>query len=357
MDGTEMKTDTAGDGFSLLRPLDTKVILAFIALIIVSVVAYCCLVIGGEFTLYTASPALAIPFLAAGIYSLVIGRRIIPGAIAVIVLALTYFLIPDGIFFVLYVLLGAEGVAVMAEILQRRMFYPVLRRIESIHSGKTGFTDRVIGFLFCIPQGMDTRDITIDRDYLRSKIPVRSIVSPIAVAMLLCLFLWMYVFTESTISVGTEGLPIAVFTLIMYVSLLVVPLTIYERVNARIGPGHSEFRLYDGFLTCAKKATVPTVAALIVVIFPELVSADNILFALMTIAMTAVMVGASALLHFLLLEPALISDICGRWNEFHPIGIYSGYSSERPSMDDDVPGTPKRNLSESFSADVRVRNR
>ena len=353
-----MKFGHSDGDLSLLRPLDTKVSLAFMVLIVASVIVYIYLVIDGSFTLYTASPVLTVPFMAAGIYSYVINRRIIPGVIAIALLALTYFLIPDGVFFVLYLILGAEGVAVLAEILQRRMFFPIMRRIELIDSGKRGLTDRVVAFLFCIPPGMDMRDIRIDRDYSRSSIPVKSILSSMAVSMLLCLFLWMYVFMDTSVSVETEGLPIATFTIIMYMTLLVMPWTIYDRVNARVGEGHREFRLYDGFISGAKKASVPAVIALIIIMFAEWAGIENVFFALMTTVMMLLMVGASSLLHFSVSELPLINDIYDRWSKFHPIGVYSGYSPYgKSSMKDDVPGTPRRNPSESFSTDIRIRNR
>ncbi len=353
-----MKFGPSDDGLSLLRPLDIKVSLAFMVLLLASAIVYIYLVIDGSFTLYTASPVLTVPFLAAGIYSYVINRRIIPGVISIAVLALTYFLIPEGIFFVLYLLLGSEGVAVMAEILQRRMFYPIMRKMELIDSGKRNLTDRAVAFLFCIPPGMDMRDIRIDRDYSRSRIPVKSIVSSMAVSMLLCLFLWMYVFMDTSVSVETEGLPIVTFTIIMYMTMLVVPWTIYDRVNARVGEGHREFRLYDGFLMSAKKTAVPTIIALIIIISAEWAGVENVFFALMTTAMMLLMVGASSLLHFSVSELPLVNDIYDRWAKFHPTGVYSGYSPyAKSSMKDDVPGTPRRNPSESFSTDVRIRNR
>ena len=358
MDGEEMKIGSAENGISLLRPLDSKVALVFLLLLAASIAVYCYLVIDGSFTLYTASPVLSVPFLAAGIYSYVINRRFILGIIAIAVVAITYFVIPEGVFFVLYLLVGAQGVSIIAELLQRRLFYPVLRRVELIDSGKRGLLDKVIAFLFCIPKGMDTRDIDIDRGYSRTKVPVRSMVSSMAVMMLVCLFMWMYVFMDTSISVETEGVPIVTFTIIMYLAPFIISWAIYDRVNARIGSGHREFRLYDGFLDGAKKMAVPTIIALAIIVLAEWAGMENIFFALMTVAMVVLMVGASSLMHFSVIELPLVSDIYDKWSSFHPTGVYSGYSQYgKSSMKDDVPGTPRRDPSDSFSTDIRTQRR
>ena len=346
------------DGMSLMRPLDSKIAIVFLILLAVSIGLYVFLIIDGSFTVFTASPALSIPFLAAGVASYILNRNFIMGVVALAAALISFFLFPDFLFFVLYLLVCTQGVAMMADIFQRKYFYPVLKRVERIDSGKRGIIDRTVAFLFCIPSGLDTRDIMIDTDYSRSKIPMRSIVSSMSVVMLICLFIWMYVFMNPDLSVETEGVPIFTFTIIMYLSLLVIPWTVFDTVNARVGTGHKEFRLYKGFMDNARKAAVPAVIALVIIILAQWTGIENVYFAAMTVAMVAVAVGISSVMHFSVSELPLVSDIAERWEKFHPIGVYSGYSPYgKPSMDDDVPGTPRRNPSDCFSTDIRIRGR
>ena len=69
------------------------------------------------------------------------------------------------VLFILFLLVGSEGVAQMVEIIQRQTFYSILRSVERVNvKDKMTILDKVIVFFFNVPVDLDTRNLVIDRN-------------------------------------------------------------------------------------------------------------------------------------------------------------------------------------------------
>jgi len=68
-------------------------------------------------------------------------------------------------------------------------------------------------------------------------------------------------------------------------------------------------------------------------------------------AMVAVSIVASSVMYFIRNESAVLKDITSKWKDFRPVEVYSGYGApgETSSMDDGIPGTPRRDPRSCFS--------
>jgi hypothetical protein len=69
--------------------------------------------------------------------------------------------------------------------------------------------------------------------------------------------------------------------------------------------------------------------------------------------MIAVIVGLTSVLYYTGNESGVVKDVKEKWSDFHPTKMYAGYeeSGQAPSLDEDVPGTPKRPLKPCLKKD------
>lgn len=344
--------------FSLLRGPDKLTIGLFISLFAASVVAFFFLVTQYDFTVYTALPVMATPFFLIGVIFYIINRRYIAGLFIIALSVIGYFLAPVSVLFIVYLLVCSEGVVVMVEMMQRMTFYSIMDIISNVNTKKhLSIKDRVVVFFFNIPVDLDTRSLTIDSNISRTKLPWRDMMYTIMLALTFCMFLWIYVFLNPTFSLGTSGVPIYTFTIILYLCAMVMPWTIFSTVNARISTDYRDFKLYTGLLETFKRMFLPIFAAILFLIIALSSGPDNYFYIGMSLAMIVVMIVFTSIMYFTSNEVSLVNDIMDRWSDFHPVDLYSGFESEheRTTLDDDVPGTPRRNPKDCFVPDIRTR--
>jgi len=344
----------------LLRKPDKMVGLLFLGLLLASMIAYVFLAATEEFTVYTALPVMALPFFVVGVIFYVVNRRFIAAAVIVVLSIIAYLIMPDSVLFILYLLVCAEGVATIVEVFQRLVFYEILSRVERVNvKEKMDIVDNLIVFFFNIPVDLDTRNIKIEANISRNKLPVADMVSCMIISVLFCMFLWIYVVLNPAVSLQTEGVPIYTFTIILYISALVMPWTIFSTVNVRIETDYRSFKLYDGFMETFKRMFLPAFAALVFLFIALYNGLDNLYYIVMSLVMIIVMTIFTSAMYFTSNELSMVNDILDKWNVFHPTEIYSGYDSVRrkTSLSDDIPGTPRRNPSECFALELRTRGR
>lgn len=345
---------------SLLRKNDKTIGILFLVLLAASFVAFLLLALTDEFTIYTSLPVMAVPFFVIGAIFYIVNRRFIALGVIAVLSLIAYLIMPDSVLFILYLLVCAEGVAMVVEVFQRLIFYEILSRIEQINvKEKTDIVDKLIMFFFNIPVDLDTRNLKIEADLSRNKLPIEDMVSCMIISLLFCMFLWIYLFLNPMFSFETEGVPIYTFTIILYISALVMPWTVFSTVNARIETDYRSFKLYDGFMSTFKRMFLPAFAAVLFLIFALYTGPENLYYILMSMAMIIVMTIFTSAMYFTSNELSMVNDILDKWGEFHPTEIYSGFDSVRrkSSLKDDIPGTPRRNPSECFSVDLKSRAR
>ena len=99
---------------------------------------------------------------------------------------------------------------------------------------------------------------------------------------------------------------------------------------------------------------LPIFAALIFLIIAVSSGPDNFYYVAMSLVMIVVMITFTSIMYYTSNEVVVVNDIVDKWGVFHPSSIYSGYSEagKKSTLDDGVPGTPRRDPSECFIPDI-----
>ena len=340
---------------NLLSKRDKITLLLFICLFAGSLVALWYLIAYQDLTIYSALPTMAIPFFIIGVIFYIIRRRFI-AVIAVAAISLVaYLLLPVSVLFIVYLLVCTEGVAQMVEIIQRGTFYSIMASIERVNvKDALSLKDKFIVFLFNIPVDIDTRNLKIDKNIIVDKIPWKDMLFSMMLALLFCMFLWIYLFLNPSFDIGLQGVPIYTFTIVLYLSMVVMPWSIFSTLNARIDTEYRAFKIYSGFLGTFARMFLPIFAALIFLIIAVSSGPDNFYYVAMSLVMIIVMITFTSIMYYTSNEVVVVNDIVDKWGVFHPSSIYSGYSEagKKSTLDDGVPGTPRRDPSECFIPDI-----
>ncbi len=350
---------TQVERFDLIRKADKRTEILFVGLFLLSIAAYVIMIEMYDFTVYTGLPIMSTPFFIIGLIFYVVNRRYMAVIFILALTVVTLFLLPAAVLFIIYLLVCTEGVAQMVEVIQRRTFYGIIQAVERVNiKSKITLKDRIIVFFFNIPVDLDTRNLKIDTNISRNKLPWRDMLDSIALALLFCMFLWIYVFLNPSFSLGTTGVPIYTFTIILYMSMLVMPWTIFNTLNVRIGTDYRDFKLYKGFLETFKRMFLPIFAALLFLAAAVYSGPDNLYYIGMSLVMIVVMIVFTSVMYYTSNEMVLVNDILDRWPSFHPAAIYSRFDEKETELSTaDLPGTPRRDPKECFSLDVKARSR
>ena len=344
---------------SLLRKKDKLTLLVFAALFIASIAAYIVLTVVYGYTAYTGLPVMAVPFMVIGVANHILNRNYIVLMAILAISLISYFLFPSVILFVIYLLICSEGLACMVEVIQRALFYRIVGAIEYMNvKEQLDIGERLVKVLFNVPDNIDTRRITMDLNIVRSKFPWRDLLNSFMMVLLFSMFLWIYVFINPDITVETEGVPIYTFTIVLYISMLVMPWSVFNTVKARIASDYRDFSLYQGLVGTAVRMFIPLFLVLLFLFVLTFTGVGELEFVAMSLAFILLMLLSTSLMYFMWNEIELVNDITDNWSRFRPVELYSRYLSEDPysSDDRDVPGTPRRDPADCFKMDVRNRN-
>ncbi len=336
---------------SLLRRSDRLTVLSFCILFVASLVAFWYIQVYHGFTTYTALPVMAIPFFIIGLAFYFISKRYLAAVFILALSVVAFFILPTSVLFIVYLLVCTEGVAQLVEIIQRAIFYDILDSIEHVNiKQRLTLKDKAVVFLFNVPVDLDTRNLVIDRSITRNKLPWKDMFNSMMLALLFCMFLWIYLFLNPNFALGTEGVPIYTFTIVLYLSLIVMPWSIFSTFNARIDTEYRDFKLYSGILGTFKRMFLPVFAALIFLIIAVSEGPDNLYYVGMSLIMIVVIISFTSVMYYTTNEISVVGDILDKWNEFQPSELYSGYTEvgRKSSLDDGVPGTPRRDPSDCF---------
>ncbi len=345
---------------SLLRKRDKLTMLMFFALLAASVVTFFVLVEYYGFTLYTGLPAIAIPFFAIGVVNHILNRNYLMLVLIVAASLISYFLLPSTILFVIYLLVCSEGLASVVEVIQRAMFYRIMRAIEFMNvKERLNIWERLIRFFFNIPRNLDTRRLTMDLNITRSKFPWTDVFISFMMVLLFSMFLWMYVFINPDITVETEGVPIYTFTIVLYICLLVMPWSIFNTLRVRIASDYRDFSVYQGLVGTMVRMFIPLFIVLLFLFVLTFTGIQELKYVAMSLGLIAAMLLSTYAMFFTWSEINLVNDITDQWDRFRPIELYSRFMSDDsfPTGNEDVPGTPRRDPNDCFKPEVRIRGR
>jgi len=370
MDGKEMK-EIAPNGKSaskliseiserykinLLSRADKLTAVLFSILFIASVVFYLYLIQTQDISVYEALPVMAIPFFVIGAIFYILKRRYYAMIVIVILSVIAYLIMPDSVLYVVYLLVCAEGVVQMVDIIQRLTFYVVMSSIEHVNiKEKISIKDRAIIFLFNIPVDIDTRNLKIDKNIIMDKLPWKDMFYSMLLALMFCMFLWIYLFLNPSFSLETSGVPIYTFTIVLYLAMLVMPWSVFNTLNARVETEYRDFKIYTGFLETFKKMFLPVFAAIVFLISTVASGPDNLYYVAMSLGMIVVMIIFTSVMYYTSNEVDVVNDIIEKWEIFHPSSLYAVYAEggRVSSLDDGVPGTPRRDPLDCFIPDIK----
>ncbi len=300
-------------------------------------------------TAYESFNLMLLPLMVMGAYGYVNHGRWMLLGIASLLTILAAFLLPWGTVETILIVFGFEGAAVAADMVQRLVFFRIIRTIEFVNQKpKRKPLDLLALYVFNIPAGLDTRRIAMDSGIRRSGMPFGEIFKRLLLALFFCLFLWMFMFANEDYSTFTYGSVDAVFVAMGYIAIAVLSLTSFETLNVRVETDHGGFKIYDGLVGTMSRIVIPL--ALATVLLAIVLWRDS--FVLVSIGMSAVvMVGMVVLasnLYYGYLENQTVRDINEARKEFMPGMLCDSLGGEVPSIDDAPPGTPRRDQGSCF---------
>jgi len=344
--------DQLPEGIALARGFDKLIMIAFVVSFLLAL-AYVLFEVMRGSGIEDMMPLLAIPFFVCGVVFYIKAKYWILLVIAAAAVVLWFFSIPMTLIFLfLFLVIGVSGVVALVDAFQRSIFYRVLRRIEYINvKSKLSFKDKLTAFLFNIPEDLDTRNITMDYELSRTKIPWREVGNSISLGMMVGIFIWIYISMNPTfmnLSIETS-IPLLMFTLILYIPILVMPWSIFRSLNVRIETGYRDFKVYNGIRATLQRMAVPVVAALFFVLVA--INTSDIravaFYIFLSAAMIVVILTAASILYYWIFEAVIINDIVSKWKMFRPVPVFVGLeTAEKKESWEDLPGTPRRDKSD-----------
>ena len=207
-------------GLSVVRQFD-KIVLAVWLL---CMAGYCVAVallnertiMGHLITAQGLLACIALPFVAVGLLY-IIDRRNIASLIITVILAAATFALTRQLTYILvivYLFIGALGVACVVDAIQRLIFYKVVGHIRYANV-KEHLTpgDRMFSFLFNIPPDLDTRNIAINPKSVGTKFPWKDMGSTVVLSLIVGMFFWIYLSMNPTFFdvEYTANIPIFIF--------------------------------------------------------------------------------------------------------------------------------------------------
>jgi len=241
----------------------------------------------------------------------------------------------------------------IAEAIQRVLFYRVVHSIEYMNvKNKLSLWDRMVAFMFNVPDDLDTRNITMNYNVQRTSIPWKEMIQTIAMALMFGMCIWIYIsmnpafMGENTFT----SIPIFMFSLVLVIPLLVLPFTIFKSLDVRVETNYRAFHIHSGVMETLKRMALPVGAALIFVLLAINKSEPVQVITYIGASALAIIfvVGYTCILYYTTNERPLVNDIVTKWRIFRPVPIFVSLddSGSNKAMFDEVPGTPKRDKSD-----------
>ncbi|AGI48289.1 hypothetical protein TALC_01307 [Thermoplasmatales archaeon BRNA1] len=353
--------DSLPAGLSIVRPFDTWAIVLWLLALAACVAA---IVIYGIMEAFLSLPFAAVGF----IYTLY--RKNIVAIVLIAVFTIAVYLVTREITYILIILFiafGAGGVACVVDALQRFVFYKVLYSVRYVNvKEKPALRDRIIAFIFSIPPDLDTRNIQVDMNQVGKKFPWKDLWSTVALSMMIGMFFWIYVSlnpafvdisNESTYSITESSL--FVFTIMLYVPVVVMPFSIFRSMNARIGTNFRDFKIYNGVVSTIQRMAVPVFAALVFVFMAIGTSKDTgavVMFIGMSAAMIFAVILLTSLIYYYSMEATTVSDVSKKWKLFMPVPLLVSLRDD-DARAETYPGVPARDEGDLSAITVGIKRR
>ncbi|MDO5853379.1 MAG: hypothetical protein Q4Q62_04865 [Thermoplasmata archaeon] len=292
-----------------------------------------------------SSVMLAAPIVALGVCEMVLGRSWVRLAVSAAVCVVL--LVPGWMYgaAAAMLLFGAQGCAVVSDLMQRRWALSVLDSAESqcVRPEPTR-TDRVVSFVFDLPRDLDTRNMKIRGSIRRESIPWRQIAESMLPMLVLMLLVWVVI---ASIMGSRHTLPqvmVPVLVISLYAAAVTMPLGVFASMDARAETAGRTLRLSEGMARTTLRMAVPAAVAVVIVILVAQTGTAEILAIAASAVFCVLLRTGAALLYGTAGEPEFVSDAYAEWSRTHPADLYSGLDGRgsEKGMGDGVPGTPRR---------------
>ncbi len=293
-------------------------------------------------------PILSFPLVVVGLASFADRFRWYYALLLLAVVAALYFYgaPPILVLFMVYAVLGGFGVVALIVTLQRRLFYRTLARIESISlKEELERKDKILTFIFNIPDDINTADLVMDHNMSRDNIPLDDTLRTMGLGFFLGIALWIFISLNPSLmqAYPLEYILLLMFLITLYIPFMVLPWSIFRSLDVRIkGPFH-DMRLYKGAVSTFKKIAVPIIPiSLYTVGAARMMGVEALAgFIGMAVVFNIAIMASTSIIYFALYERDLIEDIVSRWRDFRPNPLLVEVMKQEGEAKR-VPATPQR---------------
>lgn len=247
--------------------------------------------------------------------------------------------------------LGLVGLLALVSVFQKAIFFPIVSSIEYLNiKTRLSVFDRLVSFLFSISGDLDTRNIEIDANLNRASIPWREVASTLRLSFMAGLFIWIYIsMNPSWFSSDTfANVPVYLFSLMLYIPLLVMPFSIFMSLNVRISTRYRDFKVYDGVKMTLYKMLAPILVAFMYILLAVNNNGIEVVFYFVLFsAVFNLLINLLACLSFYRwFEGGVVNEIRSQWSTFRPVSMMMVVEDENHTIKEEVPDTPRRDLSD-----------
>ncbi len=349
-------------GTSVMRNMD-KALLAIWLLALVGCFAfyiYSSYVVPDDDDLskFSAMQYMALPFAVVGFAFMACRRNILP-IIALVVLgaAMVIAKVPFiYIYITLFILVGAAGVACVVCALQRLVFYRVMRRVRYLNvKQKLGAWDRLAAFVFNVPPDVDTRNIEVTVSQFTKAFPWRDMLQTVWLGMGVGMIFWIYITLNPTFAMVVDAgeASMFVFTVMLYVPVIILPFSIFRSMDARITTNFREFHLYNGAIATLSRMAIPVFAAFVyALIAMESDFEDAVKYIALSGVLILVIVASVSIIYYYTMEADAVRDIGKKWGIFMPVPLLVSLRAETDEEPWDFPATPERDEADMGSVSL-----
>ena len=335
---------------SLFRHEDKVILSVFILSLISSIMAGIIYIEMNDLSLLNLAIFLSIPFVITGVASCVFRKRIVYLMLVILATAALYMGGVRNLWATVLVIIfvGIIGVVAIVSLEQRAIFYPVISSVEYLNiKEKLSLWDKAVAFMFNISGDLDTRNLNIDYNMRRASIPWSEVITTLKLSILIGMFIWIYLCMNPT-WMGFDSLssvPVYLFSLILYIPVLVMPFSIFMSMNVRIETKYKDFRLYDGIKETLKRMAVPIFAAFMFILIAvnENGFEDVFYFILISVFFIMFINVVSCIMYYRYFESEIVEDIVTKWKEFRPIPMMISIADKQKYRKKE-PATPKRDM-------------
>lgn len=315
--------------------------------LVLSVAAAVILTVWTDLGWYGSAPILAVPFIVAGVVSLVSSGRWQVIAVLAVLCPVFYMIGPYWFIGFLIATLGSFGSVVTACVVQKRLFRATLESLGRASCNRRSCSwGRLALFLFNVPEGVDARDPEVSRALRRTRMPYPEVIDTVILASVPCLLVCVVIMLVPGFRTATDGAATTLLTSAVYCAALALPWVSFRSLDVRVGG----FGLYRGLVSTAVRLSIPLSVAVVLAALTLPVNWTLLGHLALMVVFTLLCVSVSATAYHLLMERGTARGVIADWAEAHPVRVDVSLAERTAHpLHDGVPGTPVRDADACLS--------